>query len=199
MFAIIKTGGKQLMVSEKDVIYVEKLDAKDGQKVYFTEVIMIDDKIGDPMIKSAVVVGKVLKQGKGKKIRVIRYHPKKNINKVYGHRQPYTKVEIESISINGSGITVPTIKEHIHETHAKTPVKKTAAVKAASAVKKPASVKAEPKKVEAKIAAKSVSVKPAAKPAPAVKKPAAKPVEVKKAAPKKPAAKPAVKKAPAKK
>ncbi len=186
MFAIIKTGGKQLMVSEKDIVYIEKLDAKDGQKVYFTEVIMIDDKVGNPTLKSAVVVGKVIKQGKGKKIRVIRYHPKKNINKVYGHRQPYTKVEIETISLAGTGITVPTEKKHIHEPHAKKPfARKTAKVvearplaTKAPAVKKTVAAKpvAAKKTVVAKpaVAKKTVAAKPTAAKAPAVKKATAK-------------------------
>ncbi|AUB31340.1 50S ribosomal protein L21 [Spiroplasma floricola 23-6] len=102
MFAIIKTGGKQIKVSKDDEIYVEKLDIEEGKKVIFDEILMIDGTVGSPLIKGAAVIGTVVKQGKGKKLRVVRYHPKKNVNKVYGHRQPYTKVKIEEISLSGT-------------------------------------------------------------------------------------------------
>ncbi|ALD66140.1 50S ribosomal protein L21 [Spiroplasma cantharicola] len=105
MFAIIKTGGKQIKVQSGDEIYIEKLEVEEGKKVTFNEVLMIDGTVGSPLINGAAVIGTVVKQGKGKKLRVVRYHPKKNVNKVYGHRQPYTKVKIETISLNGSKTT----------------------------------------------------------------------------------------------
>ncbi len=106
MFAIIKTGGKQIKVQSGDEIYIEKLEVEEGKKVTFNEVLMIDGTVGSPLIKGAAVVGTVVKQGKGKKLRVVRYHPKKNVNKVYGHRQPYTKVKIDTISLSGSKPTI---------------------------------------------------------------------------------------------
>jgi len=66
---------------------------------------MIDGTVGTPLIKGASVTGTVVKQGKEKKLRVVRYHPKKNVNKVYGHRQPYTKVKIDNISASGAKST----------------------------------------------------------------------------------------------
>ncbi len=102
MFAIIKTGGKQIKVQSGDEIYIEKLEVEEGKKFTFNEVLMIDGTVGSPLIKGATVIGTVVKQGKGKKLRVVRYHPKKNVNKVYGHRQPYTKVKIDTISLSGS-------------------------------------------------------------------------------------------------
>ena len=98
MKAIIETGGKQYSVSEKDVIYVEKLDIEEGKKVVFDKVLMTNGVIGNPYVKGASVEGKVLKNGKGKKIRIFTYKPKKtSTRKKQGHRQPYTKVEITKI------------------------------------------------------------------------------------------------------
>lgn len=101
MYAVIKTGGKQYRVSEGDVIYVEKLAAEAESDVEFAEVLAVGDdgkaKIGAPYVKGAVVKGKVLKQGKAKKITVFTYRPKKDSKRKLGHRQPYTKIEITSI------------------------------------------------------------------------------------------------------
>ena len=97
MKAVIKTGGKQYLVSEGDVIYVEKLNAEESTEVVFDEVVMVGDKVGTPFVKGATVTGKVAKQGKGKKLRIFTYRAKKKSRKTMGHRQPYTKVEITSI------------------------------------------------------------------------------------------------------
>ena len=101
MKAIILTGGKQYAVEEKSVIYVEKLDAEEGKKVTFDKVILVSDekgvKVGNPYVKGVKVEGKVVAQGKGKKIIVFKMKPKKNERKKQGHRQPYTKVEITAI------------------------------------------------------------------------------------------------------
>lgn len=102
MFAIIKTGGKQLRVSQGDEIFVEMLNGNEGEKVNFTEVLMIDGEVGTPFIKGASVTGTILKQGKQKKIVVFHYKPKKTQHKKYGHRQPYTKVKIDQILLSGS-------------------------------------------------------------------------------------------------
>lgn len=101
MYAVICTGGKQYRVSEGDVIYVEKLDAEVDSTVDFDQVLVVgkDDGIvtGAPNVDGATVTGKVLKNGKQKKITVFTYRPKKGSARKMGHRQPYTKVEIQSI------------------------------------------------------------------------------------------------------
>ena len=100
MYAIIKTGGKQLKVEEGQTIYVEKLDAKAGDKVTFDEVIFVGgDKpqIGSPLVDGASVTGTVEKQGRAKKVVTFKYKPKKHQHTMQGHRQPYTKVVIDSI------------------------------------------------------------------------------------------------------
>ncbi len=98
MKAIIKTGGKQYLVEEKSVIFVEKLDAEEGKNVVFDEVLMVNGNFGSPKVSGAKVTGKVLKHGKGKKIRIFKYvNKKKSTRKSQGHRQPYTKVEITKI------------------------------------------------------------------------------------------------------
>ncbi len=98
MKAVVETGGKQYLVSEGEVIYVEKLPQTEGEKVTFTNVLMVDGEIGEPYVKGATVTGKVEKQGKKKKIIVFKYHPKKKYRRKQGHRQPYTKVTIEKIN-----------------------------------------------------------------------------------------------------
>lgn len=100
MYAIIETGGKQLKVEEGQTIYVEKLDAAEGDTVTFDKVLFVGGdnvKVGAPYVEGAQVTGKVEKQGKQKKIIVFKYKPKKNYRKKQGHRQPYTKVTIEKI------------------------------------------------------------------------------------------------------
>lgn len=101
MYAIIVTGGKQYKVQEGDAIFVEKLDAKDGESVKFDQVLLVskDNGVtaGTPTVAGAVVTGKVEKQGKGRKLIVYKYKAKKNYRRKQGHRQPYTKVIIEKI------------------------------------------------------------------------------------------------------
>ncbi|AFS00327.1 50S ribosomal protein L21 [Lentilactobacillus buchneri] len=100
MYAVITTGGKQYKVSEGDAIYVEKLDAEEGAKVTFDQVVMVGGdsvKVGTPLVDGASVTGTVEKQGRQKKIIIFRYKPKKGSRSKKGHRQPYTKVVIDSI------------------------------------------------------------------------------------------------------
>jgi large subunit ribosomal protein L21 len=101
VFAIIETGGKQYKVSEGDVIFVEKLAAKEGATVVFDSVKAISNegalKVGTPNVEGAKVTATVLKNGKGKKIVIFKYKSKKNEKKKMGHRQPYTKVQITAI------------------------------------------------------------------------------------------------------
>ena len=101
MFAVIETGGKQYKVQYGDVIYVEKLDAEDNATVEFPVVAVFGEdgtKIGTPYVEGATVTGKVVKNGKSKKIFVFKMKAKKNYRKKQGHRQPYTKVEITGIN-----------------------------------------------------------------------------------------------------
>jgi len=100
MYAIIETGGKQLKVEEGQSIYIEKLNAADGETVTFDKVLFIGGenvKVGTPFVEGATVTGKVEKHGRQKKIIVYKYKAKKNYHKKQGHRQPYTKVTIEKI------------------------------------------------------------------------------------------------------
>jgi large subunit ribosomal protein L21 len=101
MYAIIETGGKQYRVQEGDALYIEKLDANEGDVVTFDRVLAVsgDDGlvIGSPVVSGATVSAKVEKHGKGRKIIVYKYKAKKNYRRKQGHRQPYTKVVIEKI------------------------------------------------------------------------------------------------------
>ena len=103
MQAIIVTGGKQYNVSEGDTLFIEKLPVEAGDAVTFDQVLAIVDgentKFGTPVVEGAKVEATVVKNGKGKKVRVYKYKAKKGYHKRQGHRQPYTKVEIGKISV----------------------------------------------------------------------------------------------------
>ena len=101
MYAIVKTGGKQIKVEVGQEIYIEKLDVAEGDVVTFDEVLFVGgDKpiVGTPTIENATVIGKAERHGRGKKIVVFKYKPKKGYSKKQGHRQPYTKVVISEIN-----------------------------------------------------------------------------------------------------
>ncbi|MEN6414494.1 MAG: 50S ribosomal protein L21 [Veillonellales bacterium] len=101
MYAIIETGGKQYRVSEGDVLMIEKIEASEGEAVEFERVLTVvkdgEVVLGKPVVAGAKVTGKVLAQGKNKKILVFKYKAKSNYRKRQGHRQPFTKVVIEKI------------------------------------------------------------------------------------------------------
>ena len=103
MQAIIEACGKQYKVAEGDVIFMEKLGAEAEETVTFDKVLAILDgdkaTFGAPVVAGAKVEAKVVKNGKGKKIRIFKYNPKKGYRKRKGHRQPYTKVEIGTITV----------------------------------------------------------------------------------------------------
>ncbi len=103
MYAVIETGGKQYKVSEGDILKIEKLNVEEGQDVKFDKVLLYSNgdelQIGKPLLENVSVSGKVLAHGKGKKIIVFKYKPKKNYRKKKGHRQLFTKVRIEEIAI----------------------------------------------------------------------------------------------------
>ena len=100
--AIIVTGGKQYRVAEGDVVFIEKLDAAAGDSVKFDQVLAVIDGenvvFGKPVIEGASVSANVVKNGKAAKIRVYKMKPKKGYRRTQGHRQPYTKVQIEAVN-----------------------------------------------------------------------------------------------------
>ena len=101
MYAVLVTGGKQFRVQEGDVIFVEKLNAEVDSTVELTEVLAVSNgetlKVGTPVVEGAKVVAKVAAQGKAKKVIVFKYKRKKDYRRKNGHRQPYTKIQIEKI------------------------------------------------------------------------------------------------------
>ena len=101
MNAIIVTGGKQYKGAEGDVLFIEKLAAEAGETITFDQVLAILDgetaTFGAPVVEGASVTATVVKNGKGKKVRIFKYNPKKGYRKRQGHRQPYTKVQIAAI------------------------------------------------------------------------------------------------------
>ena len=103
MHAIIETGGKQYKVTEGDTLFIEKLPVEANDTVKFDKVLAVLDgentKFGTPVVEGASVEATVVKNGKGKKIRIFKYNAKKGYRKRQGHRQPYTKVEIGKISV----------------------------------------------------------------------------------------------------
>ena len=101
MNAIIKVGGKQYLVNEGSEIFVEKLEANEGDTVTFDKVLLVSGKstkVGAPYVEGATVTAKVEKQGRGKKITIFKYKPKKHSASKMGHRQAYTKLTITAIN-----------------------------------------------------------------------------------------------------
>ena len=103
MHAIIETGGKQYKVAEGDTLFIEKLPVEAGEAVTFDKVLAVIDgenvTVGTPVVEGAKVAASVVKNGKGKKVIVFKYKPKKGYRRKQGHRQPYTKVTIGKISV----------------------------------------------------------------------------------------------------
>jgi len=102
LHAVIQTGGKQYRVAEGDVLFVEKLESSISDTITFNDVLAIQDdggesKFGTTYISGASVTANIVKHGKAKKIRVFKMKPKKNYRRTYGHRQPYTQIQIQSI------------------------------------------------------------------------------------------------------
>ena len=101
MYAIVESGGKQYRVSQGDVVRLEKLTAQEGEVVELDKVLLVSDgngvKVGNPYVEGARVTVKVQGHGRGKKVIVFKYKPKKNYRRKHGHRQPYTEVVVENI------------------------------------------------------------------------------------------------------
>jgi len=106
MLAVIKTGGKQYLVVPGDKIKIEKLNKKEGEEVVFEDVLLLEKnkklEIGTQKVKGAKIIGKVLKQGKGEKVIIFKYKPKKRSKVKKGHRQPFTQIEIIKIETSGN-------------------------------------------------------------------------------------------------
>ncbi|MCT8978255.1 50S ribosomal protein L21 [Clostridium sp. CX1] len=103
MYAVVVTGGKQYRVTEGDVVYVEKLNAEVDSTVELDNVLVVSKDngevvVGKPVVEGAKVTAKVLSQGKNKKVIVFKYKRKKDYRRKQGHRQPYTKLQIETIN-----------------------------------------------------------------------------------------------------
>ena len=102
MYAVIEACGRQYKVQKGDVVFFEKLDSEEGKTVSFDKVVLVSDEgkvqVGNPYVSGAKVEGKVDAHGKGKKVVVSKYKPKKNERKTQGHRQEYTKVEITAVN-----------------------------------------------------------------------------------------------------
>ena len=146
MYAVFKTGGKQYRATQGQKVKLEKINANSGDKVLFTEVLMVgegsDVEIGTPFLTNASVEAKVLEEGKDKKIEVIKFKRRKNYKRTFGHRQCYTLVEITGIKIKKE--TKPKTKKVTPKTKKAAPKtkKKTTATKKTSSSNK--------KKIEAK-------------------------------------------------
>ena len=153
MYAVFRSGGKQYRAAKGDVLRVEKIDASEGASVDFDDVLLIgegkDIKVGNPLLAGSSVSAKVLRQGKSRKVPVVKFKRRQNYLRQGSHRQFFTEVEITGISATGAKKAAPKKEE---ATSKKAAAKKPAAKKAAT--KKPAAKKAATKKPAAKKAAK---------------------------------------------
>jgi large subunit ribosomal protein L21 len=159
MYAVFRTGGKQYRAAKGDILRLEKLEAEEGATVKFDEVLLVgegsDIKVGSPLLSGSTVSGKVLRQGKSKKVPVVKFKRRQNYLRQGTHRQFFTEVEITGIT--GSGAKAAAPKAEVAEKPAEKKVaKKTAAKKAApkkAAAKKPAAKKTAAKKTAKKTSA----------------------------------------------
>ena len=103
MYAVVETGGKQYRVQEGDIITVEKLDVEAGSQIVFDKVLVAgegaDIKVGKPYVEGCKVNGTVVENGKGPKVIIFKFKSKKDYRKKQGHRQPYTMVKIDSLTL----------------------------------------------------------------------------------------------------
>jgi large subunit ribosomal protein L21 len=172
MYAIVEIAGQQFKVEEGKKIFVHRLDIEQGKKIDFDQVLLIDDDgkitIGEPVIKDAVVEGKVLENVRGDKVIVFKKKRKKGYRVKNGHRQNFTQVEIISINEKASPKKASAKKEAAATTEE--PVKETKVTEKKAEAKKPA-VKKVTAKIKDTVSEKPVAKKPVAK-KPAAKKPA---------------------------
>jgi large subunit ribosomal protein L21 len=149
MYAVFRSGGKQYRAAQGDVLRLEKIEADEGASVDFDDVLLIGDgsdiKVGNPVISGSSVSAKVIRQGKSRKVPVVKFKRRQNYLRQGTHRQFFTEVEITGISASGAKKAAPKTDEPAPEK---------------AAFKKAAAKKAAPKKAAAK---KTVAKKPAAK------------------------------------
>ena len=159
MYAVFRSGGKQYRASKGEVLRLEKLDADEGASVNFDEVLLVgegkDIKVGSPLLAGSSVSAKVLKQGKSKKVTVVKFKRRQNYLRQHTHRQFFTEVEITSISSGGKAAAAPKKDAEEKPAEKKAATKKPAAKKAAA--KKAPAKKAAAKKPAKKKAAKKSS------------------------------------------
>jgi large subunit ribosomal protein L21 len=166
MYAVFRSGGKQYRAAKGDILRLEKLEAEEGATIKFDEVLLLgegaDIKVGSPLLSGSTVSGKVLRQGKSKKVPVVKFKRRQNYLRQGTHRQFFTEVEITAIAASGGKAAA---KAEVAEAPAEKKVaKKTAAKKTAKKTAKKAAAKAAPKKTAAKkTAAKKTAKKKAAK------------------------------------
>jgi len=166
MYAVFRSGGKQYRASKGEVLKLEKLDADEGAKVKFDEVLLVgegkDIKVGSPLLSGSSVSATVLKQGKSKKVSVVKFKRRQNYLRQHTHRQFFTEVEITDISGGGKAAAK---KEAPKAAEEKSAAKKEApkAAEEKPAAKKPAAKKAAAKKPAAKKASKKAAKKKVAK------------------------------------
>jgi large subunit ribosomal protein L21 len=150
MYAVFRTGGKQYRAAKGDVLRLEKIEAAEGATISFDDVLLIgegaDIKVGNPVLSGSSVSGKVLRQGKSKKVSVVKFKRRQNYLRQGSHRQFFTEVEITDISGSAKKKTAPKKAEEAAEKAAP----KKAAPKKKAATKKPATKKAAAKKTATK-------------------------------------------------
>ena len=136
MYAIIESCGRQYKVAEGDVVFFEKLEAEEGKKVTFDNVVLVSDdgkvQVGNPYVKGVKVEGKVVAHGKHKKIVVFKMKAKKNERTKQGHRQPYTKVEITSVMTGAKKAETKTVETKKADTTKVVEKKETVTAKASN-------------------------------------------------------------------
>ncbi|MGB5256385.1 MAG: 50S ribosomal protein L21 [Woeseiaceae bacterium] len=151
MYAVFRTGGKQYRATQGDVLRLEKIEAEEGASVDFDNVLLIgegsDIKVGNPLVAGGSVSAKVLRQGKSRKVPVVKFKRRQNYLRQGTHRQFFTEVEITGITASGAKKAAPK-KDEPAAAPKKAPAKKAATKKAAT--KKPATKKAATKKTAAK-------------------------------------------------
>ena len=164
MYAVFRTGGKQYRAAKGDVLRLEKIEGEEGAKVEFDEVLLVgegsDVKVGSPLLSGSVVSGTVLRQGKSRKVPVVKFKRRKNYLRQGSHRQFFTEVEITGI---GAAAKKAAAKAPAHKAAPK-----------AEVAEKPAAKKAPAKKAAAKAPAQKAAAKKPAKKKAVAKKPAKK-------------------------
>ena len=165
MYAVFRSGGKQYRAVKGDVLRLEKIEADEGATIKFDEVLLLgegsDIKVGNPLLSGSTVSGKVIRQGKSKKVPVVKFKRRQNYLRQGSHRQFFTEVEITGITGAGAKKAAPK-SDAVDKPAAKKVAKKTAAKKPAAkkvAAKKPAAKKTAAKKTAAKKAAAKKAAK----------------------------------------